>query len=78
MCTAERLRYMLGSWALLWVSICEQKLQHSRAHHRHQWDLAQQEVRRGGPGEIRVVLMGETWGVWLFYNYAGVVFLSIL
>lgn len=28
-CTAEQLRYTVGNWALLWVSVCEQKLQQS-------------------------------------------------
>lgn len=47
-CAADQLQYLLGSWASLRVSACEQKLQHTGAHHRHRWDLAVPGVRGGG------------------------------
>lgn len=47
-CIAKQLQYLLGNWASLGVSACEQKLQHTGVHHRHCWDMAVSEVRGGG------------------------------
>lgn len=67
-CTAVQLRYTVGNWALLRVSVCKPKLQHSGVCHRHLRDLTVQEGRGGevGTGEIRVVRMGETQTFLLF------------
>lgn len=51
-CRAEQLWYAVWNWALLWISACEQKLQHTGVCHRHRWDLAVPEVRKVGTGEI--------------------------
>lgn len=66
-CTAEQLRYTVGNWALLWVSVCEPKLQQHQGSSQALMGSGVQEVRGGGHRRNQSGLHGrnaELFALW--------------